>query len=348
MVPIRPFHESCRATRRHDSRRLLLVLGAGAVLVGTLGLLGCTQDAPPPPPVPPAPEDLSTWAVPELVQPPTSPTLAPVMQKDKPTPAEEVLDYAPGETYTLSVAVSAPLDLVLARGEQVRNIVGGDRTPVETEPGADAQAKSPWALHEGAHGTGETLQPHLFLTVTKPGLTAGFIVTTTTRTYLLTCKSVKTSKIRTVRWRYPADAAPVAKAKEPGLLPDPTEAKRYHVGYEVLSAQPQPPDWRPRFVVDDGRKLFVGLPEITLFETAPMVRMIGPNGPQLVNARQYLNILIVDQLAPRLELRVGLGDTAEVVTITRGALRTIQCPEAPECPVWPQAAPQLAQQGAQP
>ena len=50
------------------------------------------------------------------------------------------------------------------------------------------------------------------------------------------------------------------------------------------------------------------------------------NGPQLVNARQYLNVLIVDQLAPRLELRVGLEETAEVVTITRGNLKTIACP----------------------
>ena len=58
----------------------------------------------------------------------------------------------------------------------------------------------------------------------------------------------------------------------------------------------------------------------------PLVRLLGPNGPQLVNARQYLNVVIVDHLVARAELRVGLGEQAETVTITRGALRTIACP----------------------
>jgi hypothetical protein len=79
-----------------------------------------------------------------------------------------------------------------------------------------------------------------------------------------------------------------------------------------------------------------------LFGTVPLVRMIGPNGPQLINARQYRNVTIVDQLAPRLELRVGVGVNAETVTITRGALRTIDCPGDEACPVWPAAAPHLA------
>jgi type IV secretory pathway VirB9-like protein len=320
--------------------RALLVL----LLLGFLG--GCTQEAPPLPPVPNAPEDLSTWAVPELVQPPPPPPPDPVAAplKEKPSPAEQVFDYAPGATYALTVPVNAPLDIVLERGEHLRNLIGGDQKPVEVGHGADpGTAQSPWSLKEGAHGTGETLRSHLFLTVTKPGLSAGFIITTSVRTYYLQCKSVTKTPIRTVRWRFPADPVVPPPVQEPGLLPDPAVSKRYHVGYELTSLQPQPPEWQPRHIVDDGKKMYLVLPEITLFETAPMVRMVGPNGPSLVNARTYLNVIIVDQLAPRLELRVGLGETAEVVQIARGALRTIQCPEAPECPVWPQAAQVLAQ-----
>ena len=81
---------------------------------------------------------------------------------------------------------------------------------------------------------------------------------------------------------------------------------------------------------------------LALFILYPLVRLLGPNGPQLVNARQYLNVVIVDHLVARAELRVGLGDQAETVTITRGALRTIACPGDAACPVWPQAAAQLA------
>jgi type IV secretory pathway VirB9-like protein len=98
-------------------------------------------------------------------------------------------------------------------------------------------------------------------------------------------------------------------------------------------------------VVDDGRKLYILYPEISLFGTVPVVRMIGPQGPQLLNARQYLNVVVIDQLAPRLELRAGVGEQAETVTITRGNLQTITCPGDVRCPVWPAAAQTLAERG---
>jgi P-type conjugative transfer protein TrbG len=304
-----------------------------AVLVA---LLGCEKEVQLPP-VPPPSEDLSTWSVPELVQPPAPETPAPaVAPQEKPTPAEQVLDFAAGTTFTLTVPVGAPLDVILQRGEQVRNIIGGDRAPVEPNQ------TTRWEIKEGADGIGESLRQHIFLTAAMPGLTTGLIVTTTARTYYLTCKSVGKSPIRTVRWRYPVDTATVKPVKEPGLLPDPAQLKHYHVGYELVGTKPS---WQPRQVVDDGKKTYIIYPEVTLFETVPMLRLIGPNGPQLVNSRQFLNVVIIDQLLPRAELRVGLGEHAETVTITRGELRTIACPGNEACPVWPQAAQALARKG---
>jgi len=274
------------------------------------------------------------WSVPELVQPPppeTPATQAP--PQEKLTPAEQVLDFVAGTTFNLTVPVGAPLDIVLQRGEQVRNVIGGDRAPVE------ANQTTRWELKEGAHGLGETLQHHIFLSATTPGLTTGLIVTTTQRTYYITCKSVGKSPIRTVRWRYPVETAAVKPVKEPGLLPDPAQPKHYHVGYELVGTKPT---WQPRQIVDDGKKTYIIYPEVALFETVPLVRLIGPNGPQLVNARQFLNVVILDQLLPRAELRVGLGEHAEVVTIMRGAMRTIACPGDEACPAWPAAAQVLA------
>jgi type IV secretion system protein TrbG len=302
-------------------------------------LVGCHKEEPLPP-VPAPPEDLSTWSVPELVQPP--PPETPVAQappQEKTTPAEQVLAFAPGMTFALTVSVGAPLDIVLQRGEQVRNIIGGDRAPVEPNQ------TTRWEIKEGADGQAETLRQHIFLSATTPGLTTGLIVTTTARTYYLTCKSVGKSPIRTVRWRYPTEQTPALKAKEPGLLPDPAVPKYYHVGYELASVQKQPPAWSPRHVVDDGKKTYIIYPEVTLFETVPMVRLVGPNGPQLVNARQFLNVVILDQLLPRAELRVCLGEHAEIVTITRGTMQTIACPGDQHCPIWPHAAQILARKG---
>jgi len=56
----------------------------------------------------------------------------------------------------------------------------------------------------------------------------------------------------------------------------------------------------------------------------------------------------VDQLVPRGELRVGIGEQAETVTIARGQLQTIACPGDPNCPVWPAAAQGLARKAGQP
>ncbi|HKA53785.1 MAG TPA: TrbG/VirB9 family P-type conjugative transfer protein, partial [Candidatus Binatia bacterium] len=139
----------------------------------------------------------------------------PLPPKEKaPTSAEQVLDFTPGTTFTLTVGIGAPLDIMLQQGEQVRNIIGGDRGPVDTNQ------TPPWEVKEGADGMGETLRHHLFLTATKAGMTTGLTVTSTHRTYYLPCKSVGKSPIRTVRWRYQPDPAAAPKhPKEPGLLP---------------------------------------------------------------------------------------------------------------------------------
>src|SRR3989442_13768052 len=137
---------------------LVLLSGLLACLILASLLGGCTPKEEPLPPVPPPPEDLSTWSVPTLVQPPPPPGLEPVAPKDKATAAEQVLDFLPGTTFTLHVSIGAPLAIVLARGEQVRNIVGGARTPQAGQQvapnGGTAQATAPpavsWDIKEGA------------------------------------------------------------------------------------------------------------------------------------------------------------------------------------------------------
>ena len=309
------------------------ILGALAV---ALLLVGCTQEAPPLPPVPAPPEDLSTWAVPELVQPQRAGAVQATMPERKPTAAEKVYDFAPGDTYQALVAVGTPLDMVFERGEEIRNYSGGD-----PELLGEGQQANRWEVKIGASGKDATMQQHLFLRATEPGLTMGLVITTTKRAYYLACKSVKASPIRVVQWKYPLDTPLPVPPKEPGLLPDPQELRQYHVGYELIASKPAP-SWVPRQVVDDGKKTYILFPEVTLFATVPMLRLIGPNGPQLVNVRQYLNVLILDQLLPRGELRVGVGEHAETVMITRGHLQTIACPGDPRCPGWPAAAQVLA------
>ena len=320
--------------RRHVARIVLLILA--------LLLIGCSHEEPPPP-VPPMTEDLSQWVVPELVQPAKLPQPPPAERPA--TKAEQVDTYAPGTTYKCTVPIDAPLDILLEPGEGVLTLIGSDPGQQDQTPPSDqanqAAPKTRWEFREGKSGQGETMQQHVFLRAAALNLTLGLTITTTKRVYYLMCKSVKTSPIRMVRWRYDTDT-PTGLPPEPlHLLPDPQQPMRYHVGY-TITASGRPPDWMVRQVVDDGKKLYILYPEVSLYQTVPVVRQIGPNGPQLLNARQHLNVVIVDQLPGRLELRVGLGEHAEVVTIARGSLKTIECPGDPDCPQWPAAAQTLA------
>jgi type IV secretory pathway VirB9-like protein len=333
-------------------RQCGVVMGFALLALAFVGLLlvGCAHEEPAPP-VPPAPEDLSVWSVPELVQPPPPETpcpqgptgpQGPQPPQGTPTAAEKIYDFAPGNTYQAPVAVGSPLDIVLERGEEIRNYSGGD-----PELRGEGQQAHRWEVKIGASGTDATMVQHVFLRATEAKLKMGLTILTTKRIYYLTCESLKVSPIRAVRWHYPFEPPSAAPPKEPGLLPDPQEPRHYHVGYEFAASKPAP-HWQPRQVVDDGKKTYILFPEVTLFETVPMVRLIGPNGPQLVNSRQYLNVLILDQLLPRGELRVGIGDHAETVTITRGQMQTIACPGDASCPVWPAAAQVVAREAVQP
>jgi type IV secretion system protein VirB9 len=254
-------------------------------------------------------------------------------------PDEKVYKYVPGKAVEALVPMGLPLDIVLQPGEKVQEIVDGDRAPVQ-----EGQQHRRWEVKEGKDGSGGDLRPHIFVTASEPGLTNGLVVTTTRRVYYITCKSVTKAAPRVLRWHYDprsADQGAPEPTPEPPLLPLPEDPKLYHVGYEMNVSQPAP-SWVPRFIVDDGKKTYLIYPEVTLFESVPLLRLLGPNGPQLVNALQYLNVVIIDQLIARAELRIGTGERAQVVTITRGKLRTIQCPGDAACPVWPAAAAVLA------
>jgi len=310
-------------------------------------LAGCMGQPPPEPPVPPQPQDaLAAWLTPAQVEAITGPVSRPAKVRPPDLPAtkfEKVYRYEPGGEYVAPVGIGVPLDIVFGPGELVRDVQAGDR--VKLGEGNDAVLR--WQVTQGTDRLGDENRAHVFVTVIEPGLKNGLIITTTKETYYVLLTSVKDTPIRALRWTHPPEPVEVAEVVPvpAGPLPALDTAARYHVGYSWSTTKQGAPSWMPLQIVDDGKKTYILYPETVLAGRVPLLRLVGPNGPEVTNPRQYLNVLIVDQVIERAELRVGTGENAEVVTITRGSLRLIQCPSDPDCPRWPDAARLLAGKG---
>jgi len=188
----------------------------------------------------------------------------------------------------------------------------------------------PWKVVIGKHGS---KYPMVYLTATRPGMTTSFMIPTSKGLCLVDARSVASSRVRVVRLTHKVESAQPVVPKI-GLLPDPTVAAVYHGGYTMDPAQGGPV-WKPVTIVDNGRRTFVVFPRNLSVMSAPMARMIGANGPELVNPVLVDHVMVLDHLVPvSLELRLGSGEQAEVVRIVRGNPQRIECPGNPACPVW--------------
>jgi type IV secretion system protein VirB9 len=294
-----------------------------------LGVIGCAAGQPTVDMQAPMPSDDVGWTRPVAAEGPAE-GQAPRERPRPPSAAERLYDYEPGAEYRVDVAVGVPLDLALQPGEAIRHTVGGDRAPLQ--PGDE---QPPWDVREGMSGPPGREQPHVYVTVTKPGLSMGLTVATDRRDYYLALRSVGRSRVRVVRWAYPHDPPPGVTT--PRLWPDPAQPRAYHAGYTVAAGDPKPV-WTPAQVVDDGRKTYVLFPFNLSVMSAPMVRLLGPSGYELANARLAGNVLILDHLIDAAaELRHG----RETVRVTRGPAARIECPGDPRCPAWPESATEV-------
>ena len=78
---------------------------------------------------------------------------------------------------------------------------------------------------------------------------------------------------------------------------------------------------RPVRVMDDGRKTFIQMTANAANREAPVLVVVGPNGPEMVNYRVKGDIYIVDRLFERGALILGAGKKARRVEVIRGTYR---------------------------
>jgi type IV secretory pathway VirB9-like protein len=303
---------------------VLMVLGLSCLVAFLLG--GCATSYPYVQPAP-IPSEIG-WTAP-VVEPLEESPAVPVVTipERQALPSEKVFAYNEGQVYAVKVALHTPLAVQLQPDEQIDHIAQ-DRAVIE--PGED---KSPWEIIESRSHT--PVRPQVLITATKAGLFQGLTITTNRRVYLLDVRSVGVSKVRLVRFDYGQEPVTVAKVK-PRLLPDLTQPQTFYGGYLIDPVhKDRVPSWTPRHVVNDQQgKTYVIFPSYITTIQAPLLRLVGSTGVEVINYRQVGTVYILDGLFNVAELRVGAGPQAELVRIYRGSSQAMRCPGDAGCPVW--------------
>lgn len=86
---------------------------------------------------------------------------------------------------------------------------------------------------------------------------------------------------------------------------------------QELVSRLNPANWRPLAAFDDGRQVFIEMPEKIRTMEAPPLFVIGDGGPELVNYRVAGKYYVVDRLFTKAELRLGSGWGEKKVQIYR-------------------------------
>lgn len=332
------------------------------LLVGILIVCaGCGSKEMPLPdahPVPPStPEDLAAFQAPSVYVPPQVPTPQPVSPTRPPAANEKRYAWEDGKADRIQVQLGYPTVVRFEPGERITAVMDGDRdalaSAAETEAGPRPPQAPPtkdapphcyygvrWQWCRGIAASTYTPIEHLVFTATQVGQRQGVVVFTDRRQYTLELHAVRATQTRLVSWSYPAPPLLPAPPPAPGLFPAARAIQDYHVGYRITTLGPTP-EWIPLQVVSDlptvpSAKIYIRFPPVVLHQRMPLLRGMTEDGtPYLLNARQYGEWVVVDELAPRLELRRGAGAEAARVVITRDRLHSLRCPGDAQCPQFP-------------
>ena len=298
-------------------------------LLGTSILTGCATYKPPeidydatvPPLDPPPPPDIEAATPPLHLPPPWTPSrggatdaadpearveLANAAARVEPRRAGyynaiQIFPYSEGALYQVYAAPGQITSLSLEPGERLTGsgpIAAGDTAR--------------WIIGDTISGSGRDRRVQILVKPTSPDISTNLVINTDRRTYLIELRARAEDYMPLVAWAYPETRTRVQPSL-PTTPAIPPEAQRH---YRYMLQGDDPP-WRPISVFDDARRVYVVFPQGIVQGEMPPLFVIGADGTaQLVNARVYRNVLIVDRLFAAAELRLG-GRNQQVVRIVR-------------------------------
>ncbi len=197
-----------------------------------------------------------------------------------------------GALYAVQTSPQRITDIALEPGENLMSVSAGDTTR--------------WIVGDARSGIGRATQAHVLVKPNTAGLSTNLIIMTDRRVYHVELRSVTGSAMAAVSWRYPDDltlngiGGQIDQWLEEVASGVPVEGLNFR--YRISGDRP---DWRPMRAFDDGRRVYIQMPEGMEATDAPPLFVIGESGPELVNYRVRGRFYIVDQVFERAEMRLG-------------------------------------------
>jgi len=240
-------------------------------------------------------------------------------EKHTPAPGKDgrvLYTYGSG----LPTVVCAPLRVCVVELEAGERVVG--------EPHIGDAVR--WIIAPAGAGQGEAVTPMIVLKPKQAGLDTNLLVTTDRRAYYLRLISKPEEYLARVAFAYPEDDVRKwqvhlakeeqrRKAEREAALVSPVESlESLYFDYRIECLDPH---IRPVRVVDDGKKTFIQMTADAAHREAPVLVVIGPDGPEMVNYRVKGDMYIVDRLFERGALLLGVGKKGQRAEIIRGTYR---------------------------
>lgn len=215
---------------------------------------------------------------------------------------------------SIPTVVASPMnvcDVELEPGETVHEFMVGD--------------SARWMMDTGTVGSGPRATTHIFIKPVDAGLETSAVVTTDRRVYHLRLVSQKTGHIPYVGFLYSEAMRREAAAKQA------QNAKKAEWESTVVDGERRDlaalnfnyvikgkTGWKPERVYDDGRQMFIRLPEKSASGEMPVLLVRKGKKDVLVNYRVQDSAMVVDGVFERIALIVGVGGDQEKVEIVRG------------------------------
>lgn len=210
--------------------------------------------------------------------------------------AVQVYPYTEGALYRLYASPGQVSDIALQPGESLISVSAGDTVR--------------WVVGDTTSGGPGGERAHVLVKPIAAGLSTNLMIATDRRVYHLELESTDNSYMAALSWAYPQDELEQLRAQNrAALLRDERtiarglELGRLNFNYRIEGDRP---DWRPIRVFDDGRQVYIQMPERIASTDAPPLFVVGRKGDaELVNYRVRGAYYIVDRLFSRAELRHG-------------------------------------------